>query len=154
MERTDLNQLAAQLYGETLAGLDRALGQGTAILLARVGDGERQLIAQLKRRVVTIDATLYPDRTSLRFELLRAAVESLLATSPQPVLSEVGPSGDLARLALAEAYGERTERVIGLLERSTPPVHGQLLLSMREVLAGLQDDVVLVVFCSARTRIQ
>ena len=150
MERADLNQLTAQLYGETLAGLDRALGRGTAIMLARVGDGERQLVAQLKRTVVTIDATLYRDRTSLRFELLRAAVENLLAPSPQPVLSEVGPSGDSARLALAEAYGERTEHVMALLERSTPPPHGQLLLSMREVLAGLQDDVVLVVFDAHR----
>ena len=150
MERADLNQLTAQLYGETLAGLDRALGRGTAILLARVGDGERQLIAQLKRPVVTIDATLYPDRTSLRFELLRAAVENLLAASPQPVLSEVGPSGDVARLALADAYRERTEHVMALLERSTVPPHGQLRLSIHEVLAGLQDDVVLVVFDAHR----
>jgi hypothetical protein len=146
MERADLNQLVVQLHGETLAGLDRALGRGTAILLARVGDGEHQLIAQLKRPIVTIDATLYPDRTSLRFELLRAAVESLLAPSPQSALSEAGPSGDSARLALAEAYGERTEHVMTLLERRTPPPRGQLQLSIHEALAGLQDDVALIAF--------
>jgi hypothetical protein len=150
MERADLNQLIAQLHGETLAGLDRALGRGTAILLARVGDGERHLIAQLRRPIVTIDATLYPDRTSLRFELLRSAVESLLAPSPASALSETGPSGDSARLALAEAYGERTEHVMALLERGTPPAQGQLLLSIHDVLAGLQDDVALIAFDAHR----
>jgi hypothetical protein len=146
MERADLNQLIVQLHGEMLAGLDRALGRGTAILLARVGDGEHQLIAQLKRPIVTIDATLYPDRTSLRFALLRAAVENLLAPSPQSVLSEAGPSGDSARLALAEAYGERTEHVMTLLERRTPPAQGQLRLSIHDALAGLRDDVALIAF--------
>ncbi len=150
MERDDLNRLIAQLYDQPLAGLERALGRGTAILLAHVGDGEHQLIAQLKRPIVTIDATLYPDRTSLCFELLRAAVESLLAPSPESVLSEAGPSGDSARLALAEAYGERTEHVVELLERGTPPAQGQMRLSIHEALAGLQDDVALVTFDAHR----
>lgn len=150
MERADLNRLIAELHGETLTGLDRALGRGTAILLTHVGDGERDLIAQLKRPFVAIDATLYPDRTSLRFALLRLAVEELLAPSPPSVLSVVGPAGDAARLALAEAYGEQTEHVMALLERETPPTHDQLLLSIHEALAGLQDDVVLVVFDAHR----
>lgn len=150
MERADLNRLITEMHGETLAGLDRALGRGTAILLARVGDGERHLLAQLKRPFVAIDATLYPDRTSLRFELLRAAVENLMAPSPPSVLSVLGPAGDAARLALADAYGEQTEHVMALLDRDTPPTQDQLRLSIHAALAGLQDDVALVVFDAHR----
>ena len=60
MGRPHLSPLVAELHGEVLAGLDRALGRGTAILLARVGDGERELVAQYRRRVVIIDATDQP----------------------------------------------------------------------------------------------
>ena len=150
MDRSDLDRLITELHGDTLTALDRALGRGPAILLARVGDGERQLVEQYQRAVVTVDATLFPDRTSLRFELLRATVTHLLSGNPALALADPGPRGDAARLTLADAYGEWTEHVMALIERSSPPVLGQFLLSVNDVLAGLDDDVAVVVFDAHR----
>lgn len=150
MGRADLSHLFTELHGDALAALDRALGRGTAILLARVGDGERQLLAQYQHPAVTIDATLYPDRESLRFELLRRAVTNLLGSDPASVLVDPGPDGDAARLMLAETYGQWTEHVMALIERGAAPAPGQLRLSTNDVLAGLDDEVALVVFDAHR----
>lgn len=150
MAAPDLTGAIRKLHGDALAGLERALGRGTAMLIARVGDGERELIELYDRPVVSIDATLFPDRGSLRFELLRSAVTHLLAADPGSVLADIGPDGDAARLALVEVYGAQAGRVMALLERGAPPSFGQLRLSLADVLAGVEEHVPLVVFDAHR----
>jgi hypothetical protein len=148
--RPDLRPLIQELHGDALAGLDRALGRGTAILLARVGDGEQELIAQYPHPILAIDATLYPDRWALRFELLREVAVGLLGADPASVLSDLGPDGDAARLALATAYGERASRVMALLRQDTPPAQGNVRISVADALAGAEPEVPLVVFDAHR----
>lgn len=152
MAGPDLTGAIRELHRDALAGLERALGRGTAMLVARVGDGERELIRlyDRDRPVVSIDATLFPDRGSLRFELLRSAVTYLLAAEPRAVLADIGPDGDAARLALAEAYGAQAGRVMAVLQREAPPSFGQLRLSLGDVLAGVEEHVPLVVFDAHR----
>src|ERR1035438_5045974 len=117
MAAPDLTDAIRELHGDALAGLDRALGRGAAILVARVGDGEREGVGLYDRPVVRIDATLFPDRASLRFELVPSPAAHLLDADPATVLADIGPDGDAARLALAEAYRAQAGRVMALLAR-------------------------------------
>lgn len=150
MAGPDLTDAIRELHGDALAGLGRALGRGAAILVARVGDGEREVVGLYDRPVVSIDATLFPDRASIRFELLHSAAAHLLDADPATVLADIGPDGDAARLALAGAYRAQAGRVMALLERDVPPPLGERRLSLAEGLAGVDAQVPLVVFDAHR----
>ena len=151
MGRADLNQVVGELYRDALAGIERAIGRGAAILLAHVGDGERELLEHYPRPFIPIEATLYPDRDAVRFQLLRESVRTLTAPAdPLTALRDTGPGGDSTRLALAEAYGGRAGHVAAMLERDSPPTHDQLRFSIDEVLGRTPDDVPIVVFDAHR----
>lgn len=120
MARPDLTELARALHRDTLEGLNEALEHGTATLVARIGDGERPLVAQMERPHFLLDATLYSSREAMRMELLRNVVAALVGGDPGRLLTEPTPAGDRARLVVSEAYGRDAGRVIRLLEG--PPV--------------------------------
>jgi hypothetical protein len=145
--RPDLTSAFRELQADALAGLTRALGRGTAVLVARVGDGERQLLGLYERPTVSIDATLFPDRTSVRQQLLRIAARHLLGGEPSTVLADLGPGGDAARRALVGAYGPLTDHVMTQFEPGTAT---GLRLSLTDALAAVETHVPLVVFDAHR----
>lgn len=147
MAGSDLSSVVRDLHGHALAGLNRALGRGTALLVARVGDGERELVEQYDRPFLAIDGTLLPDRISVRRQLLRSAVAHLLEGDPATVMGDLGPEGDAARQTLAEAYGPSAGLVMTQLQ-GDPNV--ALRLSPNDALAGIDADVPVVVFDAHR----
>jgi hypothetical protein len=147
MAGPDLTGVIRELQADALAGVKRALGGGTALLVARVGDGEHQLLAQYDQPAVRVDATLFPHRGSLCQQLLQAAAAHRLGGDPATVLADLGPQGDRARQALVEVYGSSAGQVMLQLEDGAatgPP------LSLTDALAPLEDDVPLVVFDAHR----
>jgi hypothetical protein len=149
MARPDLTRVVRELHADALEGLDRALGRGTALLLARVGDGEREFLGLSDRPFLTIDATLFPERASIRLELLHRAVARRLGGDPRTILNVLGPDGDRARHTLADIYGPDASHVIALLGRDVPPPEG-MRLSLTQALAAVGEDVPLVVFDAHR----
>lgn len=147
MAGPDLSSAVRDLHGDALAGLTRALGRGTALLVARVGDGEHQLLEQYDRPVLSIDATLFPDRMSMRRQLLRIAATRLIGRDPATVLADLGPDGDAARQALVNAYGSSAGHVMTQLELGTA---NGLRLPFPDTLAGVEAHVPLVVFDAHR----
>jgi hypothetical protein len=147
MAGSGLSSAIRDLHGDALAGLTRALGRGTALLVARVGDGERELVEQYDRPFLAIDGTLLPDRTSVRRQLLRSAVTHLLEREPATALIDLGPDGDVARQALAEAYGPSVGQVMTQLQ---PDPKIALRLSPTDALAGIEAHVPVVVFDAHR----
>ncbi len=147
MAEPNLSGAIGALYEDALAGLSRALSGGTALLVSRVGDGERLFLEQYHRPLLTIDATLFPGRTSFREQLLRTAVNRLLGREPSAVLGDLGPDADAARQTLVEAYGSSSSHVMIQIENGTT---GRLRLSLSETLAGVEAHVPLVVFDAHR----
>jgi hypothetical protein len=145
MGRLDLLAAVRALHANALAGLGRALTRGTAMLVARVGDGERPLVDAFGQRTITIDATLFPDRMSVRRQLLRCAVTDLIGLDPVRTLTELGAAGDAARHTLADAYGPSVRHVMALLQYDST-----LLLSLPEALAAVDVQVPLVVYDAHR----
>lgn len=145
MAGADLTLLSRELNADTLVELQQALRRGTTILLSHVGDGDRALIADYKPEVLQIDAVLSPGRNQMRAQLLRDAVARLVGGPPKVVLADMGPRGNAARLAVADAYGSNANRVVSVIENHASP-GGQVNLSITDVLAGVPDQVPLVVF--------
>lgn len=151
MAGPDLSSAIRDLHGDALAGLTRALGRGTAVLVARVGDGERQLVEQYDRPVLCIDATLFPDRISVRHQLLRSTATHLLGRDPATVLADLGPDGDAARQTLVDAYGSSAGHVMTQLQ---PDPKTALRLSLSDTLAGVEAHTPLVVFDAHRLDVE
>lgn len=145
MAGADLTLLPRELYADTLVELQQALRRGTTILLSHVGDGDGTFIADYKPKVLEIDAVLSPDRNHMRARLLRDAVARLVGGPPEVVLTDMGPRGNAARLAVADAYGSNANRVVSIIENHGP-LGRQVNLSIKDALAGLPDQVPLVVF--------
>jgi hypothetical protein len=147
MAGPDLSSVVRDLHGDALSGLTRALGRGTALLVARVGDGEHQLVEQYDRPLLSIDATLFPDRISVRHQLLRSAAAHLLDREPATVLADLGPDGDAARQALVDAYGSSASHVMTQLQLDPKTA---FRLSLSDTLAGVEAHMPLVVFDAHR----
>lgn len=117
------------------------------MLVARVGDDERQLLEQYGQPFLSIDATLVPDRQSMRHQLLRSATARLLGRDPATALVDLGPDGDAAREALARTYGPSASHV---MEQVGPGRADWIRLSLSEILAGVESHVPLIVFDAHR----